>query len=147
MAFFGAPEPQPDHAERAVAVARGMLSRLDHLNGIKRWKEPIQLRIAINSGKAVVGDIGSFQRVDYTVLGSTINLASRMEGICPPGECVVSEATYRLLRKRQGLVQMGSYRFRGIGRPVTIFQTKRNPFPAPSPPPPPPPASERQVNG
>lgn len=144
MAFFGAPEPQPDHADRAVAVARAMLSRLDHLNAIKRWKEPIQLRIAINSGKAVVGDIGSSQRVDYTVLGSTINLASRMEGICPPGECVVSEATYKLLNRRQGLVQMGSYRFRGIGRPVRIFQTKRNSSPLPPPPPPP---SERQVNG
>ena len=126
MAFFGAPELQPDHADRAVAAARGMLTRLEHLNKTERWNEPLQLRIAINSGKAVVGDIGSSQRVDYTVLGSTINLASRMEGICPPGECVVSEATYKLLRVRQGFSPMGSYRFRGIERAVRIYQTTRS---------------------
>ncbi len=125
MAFFGAPELQPDHADRAVVAARGMLTRLEHLNKIQRWNEPIQLRIAINSGKAVVGDIGSSQRVDYTVLGSTINLASRMEGICPPGECVISEATYKLLRVRQGFIPMGSYRFRGIERPIKVYQTTR----------------------
>ena len=126
MAFFGAPESQPDHADRAVTAARAMLARLDHLNATNRWPEKLQLRIAINSGKAVVGDIGSSQRVDYTVLGPTINLASRMEGVCLPGECVISEATYQLLRRRQGFEPMGSYRFRGIERPVRIFQTKRN---------------------
>ncbi|MBP0027837.1 adenylate/guanylate cyclase domain-containing protein [Roseofilum sp. Guam] len=125
MAFFGAPEVQPDHADRAVAAARGMLTRLEHLNKTKRLNEPLQLRIAINSGKAVVGDIGSSQRVDYTVLGSTINLASRMEGICPPGECVVSEKTYKLLRVRRGFMPMGSYRFRGIERPIRVYQTTR----------------------
>lgn len=125
MAFFGAPEPQTDHADRAVAAARGMLTRLEHLNKTNRLNEPLQLRIAINSGKAVVGDIGSSQRVDYTVLGSTINLASRMEGICPPGECVVSEATYKLLRVRRGFMPMGSYRFRGIERPIKVYQTMR----------------------
>ncbi|MFW6358313.1 MAG: FHA domain-containing protein, partial [Chroococcales cyanobacterium] len=54
MAFFGAPESQPDHADRAVAAAKGMLDRLDQLNAAKVWAEPLQLRIAINSGKAVV---------------------------------------------------------------------------------------------
>ncbi|MDJ1177738.1 adenylate/guanylate cyclase domain-containing protein [Roseofilum sp. BLCC_M91] len=125
MAFFGAPEVQTDHADRAVAAARGMLTRLEHLNKNNRWNEPLELRIAINSGKAVVGDIGSSQRVDYTVLGSTINLASRMEGICPPGECVVSETTYKLLRVRRGFMPMGSYRFRGIERPIKVYQTTR----------------------
>ncbi|NES94370.1 MAG: FHA domain-containing protein [Desertifilum sp. SIO1I2] len=125
MAFFGAPEVQPDHADRAVAAARAMLARLEHLNAQARWSEPIQLRIAINSGKAVVGDIGSSQRVDYTVLGPTINLASRMESICPPGECVISEETYSALRMKQGFEKMGSYRFKGIDRPIEIYQTKR----------------------
>jgi adenylate cyclase len=124
MAFFGAPEPQADHADRAVAAAKGMLTRLNSLNANDFWHEPLQLRIAINSGKAVVGDVGSPQRVDYTALGATINLAARMEGICPPGECVVSEATYKMLQVQDGFQEMGEYRFKGIERPILIYQTK-----------------------
>ncbi|MBD2664756.1 adenylate/guanylate cyclase with GAF sensor and FHA domain protein [Richelia sinica FACHB-800] len=123
MAFFGAPEPQIDHAERAVAAAKGMLTRLKHLNANNFWQEALQLRIAINSGKAVVGDVGSSQRVDYTALGATINLAARMEAICPPGECVISEVTYGLLSKPSDFHDMGDYRFKGIDRLVKIYQT------------------------
>lgn len=127
MAFFGAPEPQADHAERAISAAKKMLDRLDKLNADRVLAEPLQLRIAINSGKAVVGDVGSSQRVDYTVLGATINLASRMEAICPVGKCVISETTYSLLRPsiRLGLDDMGEYRFKGIERPIKVYYTHR----------------------
>lgn len=125
MAFFGAPEPQPDHADRAVAAALGMLDRLDKLNATRSLGEPLQLRISINSGKAVIGDVGSSKRVDYTVLGSTINLAARMEGICHPGECVLSETTYNLLRSPQGFQPLGEFRFKGIDRPINVYQTNR----------------------
>lgn len=126
MAFFGAPEPQPDHADRAVAAALGMLNRLDELNANNSLGETLQLRISINSGKAIIGDVGSSKRVDYTVLGSTINLAARMEGICLPGECVVSEATYKLLRLPQSFEPMGDFRFKGIDRPIAVYHTNRN---------------------
>jgi adenylate cyclase len=102
-----------------------MLTRLERLNTSQALQEPLQLRIAINSGKAVVGDVGSSQRVDYTALGATINLASRMEAICPPGECVVSEATYTMLTQKQGLQEMGEHRFKGIDRPIRVYQSKR----------------------
>jgi adenylate cyclase len=124
MAFFGAPEPQPDHADRAVTAAMGMLTRLENLNAKNFWTEPLQLRIAINSGKAVVGDVGSSQRVEYTALGATINLAARMEGICPPGECVISEDTYTILSHPSCFLEMGDYRFKGINRLVKIYRTK-----------------------
>ncbi|MTJ14032.1 FHA domain-containing protein [Anabaena sp. UHCC 0187] len=124
MAFFGAPEPDPGHADRAVASAKGMLTRLQHLNANNFWQEPLQLRIAINSGKAVVGDVGSSQRVDYTALGATINLAARMEGICSPGECVISEVTYNMLSQKSDFYDIGDYRFKGIDRSVKLYQTK-----------------------
>ncbi|BAZ42231.1 adenylate/guanylate cyclase [Calothrix sp. NIES-4101] len=124
MAFFGAPETQHDHADRAVAAAQAMLIRLENLNANNFWQQPLQLRIAINSGKAVVGDVGSSQRVEYTALGATINLASRLESVCPPGECVVSEATYELLSSNSAFSQMGEYRFKGIDRLVNVYQTK-----------------------
>ncbi|MEB3882043.1 adenylate/guanylate cyclase domain-containing protein [Lyngbya sp. CCY1209] len=125
MAFFGAPEPQPDHADRAVAAAQGMLDRLEQLNATGGLPEPLQLRIAINSGRAVVGDVGSSQRVDYTVLGGTINLAARIEPICPPGQCAVGPATYALLRSPEQFEMLGDYTFKGIDRPVRIYQLRR----------------------
>jgi adenylate cyclase len=124
MAFFGAPEAQSDHADRAVAAAKGMLTRLENLNHEGLWEEPLQLRIAINSGKAVVGDVGSSQRVDYTALGATINLAARMEGVCPPSECVISEVTYKMLSQSSDFQEMGDYSFKGINRLVKVYQTK-----------------------
>ncbi|BAY25347.1 adenylate cyclase [Calothrix sp. NIES-2100] len=123
MAFFGAPEPQPDHAHRATAAAKGMLTRLERLNMNGFWQEPLQLRIAINSGKAVVGDVGSSQRVEYTALGATINLAARMEAVCPPGECVISEVTYKMLAEPSDFQEMGSYSFKGINRLIKVYQT------------------------
>jgi len=126
MAFFGAPEPQPDHAVRAVAAAMGMLERLDQLNEQKVWAQPLQLHVAVNSGKAVVGDVGSSQRVDYTVLGATVNLAARLEAVCPPSECLISEATYQALTDdRDRFVPFGAHRFKGSDRPVEIFCTQR----------------------
>lgn len=123
MAFFGAPEPQADHAERAAIAAQQMLRRLSLLNARNTLGETLQLRIAINSGRAVVGDVGSSQRVDYTVLGGAVNLASRMEAICPPGRCIISESTYQLLPNTEGWLKMGEFRFKGIERPVPIYQT------------------------
>lgn len=123
MAFFGAPEPQHDHAERAFRAGKGMLARLANMNTNKVLFHPLELRIAINSGKAVVGDVGSTLRVDYTVLGSTINLASRMESICPPGKLIVSNITYKMLQpsQRLELEEMGEYRFKGIDQPIPIY--------------------------
>ena len=124
MAFFGAPEEQEDHADRAVAAAKGMLARLYDLNLNNFWREPLKLRIAINSGKAVVGDVGSSQRVDYTALGATINLAARMEGVCPPGKCVVGEATHQIITDKSDFEELGDYRFKGINRLVKVYQNK-----------------------
>ena len=126
MAFFGAPEPQNDHADRAVAAALGMLAHLDHLNSVQTWSESLQLRISINSGKAVVGDVGSSQRLDYTVLGGTVNLAARLEGVCPPSECVISQDTHNLLQEQAIFVKMKKYRFKGIDRPIQVYVTQRN---------------------
>ena len=125
MAFFGAPEPQKDHADRAVVAAMRMLARLENLNFNHFWQEPLELRIAINSGKAVVGDVGSSQRVEYTALGATINLAARMEGVCNPGECVVSEETHKMLSKPQRFELMGKYRFKGIKRLVKVYHNRK----------------------
>ncbi|ERN40392.1 adenylate cyclase, family 3 (some protein containing HAMP domain) [Rubidibacter lacunae KORDI 51-2] len=124
MAFFGAPEPQPDHADRAVAAAWGMLKRLEAMNARQVWPQPLELRIAINSGKSVVGDVGSSQRADYTVLGATVNLASRLEAVCMPGECVIGEDTYRRLQRHHDeFAPAGECTFKGIDRAIQVYRS------------------------
>ena len=81
MAFFGAPIDQPDHAVRAVAAALKVREEMAAWNSERaaRGEFPVEVRIALNTGEAIVGEIGSERRVDYTVLGNAVNVAARME--------------------------------------------------------------------
>jgi len=83
MAFWGAPERQPEHATLACRAALDMVTALDDLNA--RWADegrpPLAMGIGINTGIMKVGNMGSSSRFDYTVLGDSVNLASRLEGL------------------------------------------------------------------
>lgn len=83
MAFFGAPLPLPDHPARAVKAALEMQRSLDSLR--RRWAEEgkpqVRMRIGINTGEVVVGNMGSHKKMDYTVMGDAVNLAARLEGV------------------------------------------------------------------
>ncbi|WP_433934611.1 adenylate/guanylate cyclase domain-containing protein [Sorangium cellulosum] len=98
MAVWGAPLPQADHARRALAAAEDMMRFLETAN--EEWRErydiEIRLGVGVNSGEAIVGNIGSDKRMEYTVIGDVVNVASRLEAIAAPNQVLVSEAT-RLL--------------------------------------------------
>lgn len=81
MGFFGAPITLPDHASRACETALAMRSALPEFNNelTKRWLDPIDFRVGIATGEVMVGNIWSYDRFNYTVLGDTVNLASRLE--------------------------------------------------------------------
>jgi adenylate cyclase len=83
MALFGAGEPRDDHADAAVGAAREMLERLQEVNRrvVELGFEPLALGIGIHTGHAVVGSIGSIGRSDYTAIGNTVNVASRVESL------------------------------------------------------------------
>ena len=96
MAVFGAPLDMPDHAERAIRTALEMQERLAEWNAERKEGPAFRVRIGINSGKAVAGEIGSVNKKEYTVLGDTVNIASRLESsVAKPGMVVVGENTYR----------------------------------------------------
>ncbi|MGE0703788.1 MAG: adenylate/guanylate cyclase domain-containing protein, partial [Vicinamibacterales bacterium] len=99
MAFFGAPLPQPDHALRAVNAALLLQKRLEEYNAEHADRAPLAMRIAINSGTVVAGDIGSLERRDYTIIGDTVNTAKRIESTATGrGEIVVGPGTYEMIK-------------------------------------------------
>lgn len=83
MAFWGAPLPVPDHADRACAAGRAMLARLARLNErlAARGRGPLAMGVGINSGPAVVGTVGYEERLEYTLVGDTVNVASRIQDL------------------------------------------------------------------
>jgi adenylate cyclase len=125
MAFFGAPMTQPDHALRAVRAAVQIRDALRTWNAERRRDglEEIAVRIGINSGPVVVGDIGSRERVDYTVLGNTVNVAARLEeAVAKPGDIVLGEATYNQLGDTIGCEPLGEVALKGLSRRIAAYR-------------------------
>lgn len=125
MAFFGAPLQQGDHAERAVRAALAMSRRLETWNRERELAglETVAVRVAINSGVVVVGDIGSATRVDYTILGNTVNVAARLEEmVAKPGQVVVGPATQRAIAHLFPTEHMGNIQLRGLQGKLPVFR-------------------------
>lgn len=127
MAFFGAPSPDPEHARHAVEAAIAMQQGLQFMNENRPEGYPeLKIRIGINSGEAFAGDIGCEKRMDYTVMGSTVNLASRLEsGVALPGQIVIGPRTAEILG-REGLRKLEAVCLKGIERNVRPFEVLWN---------------------
>jgi adenylate cyclase len=128
IAIFGAPLEQQDHADRALAAAREMLGpRLQSFNvwlGERGVEEPFQMGVGINSGLFMAGNVGSLERLEYTVIGDTINTASRMEGLTKGSghSLFVSEATrFMLLRDPGALEYVGEFEIRGRAGKMKVW--------------------------
>jgi adenylate cyclase len=125
MAFFGAPLPQDDHAERAVRSARALFRSLERWNEERREEglDAVQVRVALNSGPVVVGDIGSEKRVDYTVLGNTVNVAARIEEYASePGQIVIGETTHAEIAHLFPTEHVGNVQLKGLSRKIAVYR-------------------------
>ncbi len=123
MAVFGAPLDMPDHAERAIRVALEMQERLGEWNSEHKDGPSLRIRIGINSGKAVAGEIGSMTKREYTVLGDTVNTASRLEsGVAKPGSVVIGENTHGLAEGQFECRPLGSFSLKGKEREVRVYE-------------------------
>jgi adenylate cyclase len=134
MAFWGAPAEQPDHALRAVAAALAMSAELEKFRATAgELGRDLEIGIGIHSGPAVVGFIGSANRQDYTAIGDTVNLASRIEGQTKGiSRILVSEDTVRLCAAQAGpqgcpyeFIAHGSYKVKGRVQEVKLFEPRK----------------------
>ena len=129
MAFFGAPIPQEDHADRAV-LAGLMMQRMVSDWNVERAKldmPVVKVRVGINSGPAVVGNVGTEKRVDYTVLGTSVNIASRLEsGVAKPGQVVISQNTVDRLVGSFNTEPLGEFALKGLQQKMPVFAVIEN---------------------
>jgi adenylate cyclase len=123
LALFGAPLEAPDPAHRAVAAAREMLEANARVNEATSW--PLRIGIGIHLGEVVAGSIGSPRRKEYTVIGDTVNFASRLEALNKDfnSQFLISEAVHDALGDAcRDAVSLGEVEVRGYERPMAVWR-------------------------
>lgn len=127
MVFFGDPTSKgsKEDATACVAMAIEMQKHMKLLR--QRWKregidQRLEIRIGINTGYVTVGNFGTGNRLDYTILGTDVNLASRLESAARPGHILISQATHELVKDRILCRNMGQIQVKGFNRPIDVHE-------------------------
>ena len=127
MALYGTPVALPNHAFSACKTALQMRQRLSEMQQewIKDGREPFDIGIGINTGQAVVGNLGSEQLFDYTAIGDTINLGARLEGINKeydnPHHIIISEFTLEIVKDLVEVSFLDEVKVKGKNKAVKIY--------------------------
>ncbi|MCB8945542.1 MAG: GAF domain-containing protein [Ardenticatenaceae bacterium] len=124
MALFGAPFSQPDHALRAVqtslemqAAHRALMARWQQERGI----DTAPIGIGIATGEVIVGEMGSPQRTDYTAIGRTVNLGARICSLALPGQIIISQTTYDVIKDNIQVATIPDQSFKGVAQHVNVY--------------------------
>lgn len=127
MVFFGDPNSRgsKEDALACVAMAIDMQKQMKLLR--QKWKregidQKLEIRIGINTGYCTVGNFGTDTRLDYTILGTDVNLASRLESACTPGHILISKSTYDLVNDKVMCRAKGEISVKGFNRPIEVFE-------------------------
>src|SRR5205085_764265 len=126
MAIFGTPFKKPEDPDNAVIVAIEMVQRLKYYNEkrIAEGQEAIDIGIGVNTGDVVAGSIGSPKRMDYTVIGDGVNLASRLEGATKfyGAKILMSEFTLQRIKNSRVCRELDLIRVKGKEKPIAVFE-------------------------
>jgi len=127
LVFFGDPETKgvEEDALACVTMAIAMRKRMHDLAGIWRKsgiERPLQVRMGIHTGYCTVGNFGSEDRLDYTIIGGAVNTASRLENVATPGEIVISYETFALVRDRIRCQEHDEIEVKGIAYPIATYK-------------------------
>jgi adenylate cyclase len=120
--------PYPDHAARACRAALAMIEELEKLTAkwVLEGREPFRMGIGINTGEMVVGNLGSEQLFDYTVVGDGVNLGARLESLNKEYKTerhiIISESTYEAAKDVLDVRRLGEVLVKGKTRPVVIYE-------------------------
>jgi adenylate cyclase len=122
MAVFGAPMEKEDDAERGIRAAQEMMQALAAMMAGMPEDRKFTIRIGINTGKVVAGNIGSPKRMDYTVIGDSVNTASRLESIAQPNQILIGEETYRRVQGKFNIRAVGPRKVKGKTVEVMVYE-------------------------
>ncbi len=126
MAVYGAPIDMADHAERAVLAAIEMSVKMKELQA--KWKmegkREVNIGIGINTGEAVVGNIGSNERMEYTAIGDNVNLTQRLESVAEKGQILISAATYERVKHKVNATMLDPIKVKGKAEKVIAYNVE-----------------------
>ena len=126
FAIFGAPVAHADHAERAAATALAMQRAMAEINAahMARGLPRFEMGIGVNTGEAVVGNIGSEQRAKYAVVGSAVNVAARVEGSTVGGQIFLSAATWAEIKEVAEVLPPVPVEVKGLSEPLMLYELR-----------------------
>jgi len=124
MAIFGAPIAHPDHSARAVLTALAMREGIAGLNDkrAKQGKEGVNIGIGVSAGEAVAGTVGTEERMEYTVIGDSVNLAARLESNAKPGQILISQRTWDRVKGVVEVRPLGPIKVKGKEEQVEVYE-------------------------
>ena len=122
MAVFGAPIEKEGDPVRAISAAQEMRRELATLMDNTIEEKKFNIRIGINTGRVVAGNIGSPNRMEYTVIGDPVNVASRLESMAKPNQILIGEETYRHIRDKFKIKKVGPKKVKGKKAEVMVYE-------------------------
>ena len=122
MAIFGAPIERENDAERAIMAALEMRKTLFEMMKEIETDRQFDIRLGINTGKVVAGNLGSPKRMDYSVIGDAVNTASRLESIAEPNQILIGEMTYQTIKGKFNIREIGEKTVKGKKEAIRVYE-------------------------